>query len=75
MISDASDADLVWCDECGRGAPWKHPYRPTLRRRLIAPVVRVLDVLTEPLISASVALRGWADAPHRATYEKQRWGK
>ena len=65
--------DIIWCDECGCGHPWKVDKRkPTLRRRLIAPLQRAIGALRDPLTALSVALYDWADKPHRAAYKKVR---
>jgi len=32
-----NDNDPVWCDGCGRWAPWKHEPRENSRRRLLRP--------------------------------------
>lgn len=65
--------DILWCDECGCGHPWKASKRkPTLRRRLVAPIDRVLCAVKRPLSVLSQALYDWADKPHREAYKKIR---
>jgi hypothetical protein len=68
MKMEKSD-DVIWCDECGRGLPWKHKRQTTPRRRLVEPLRRSLHALATPLLRLAEALVVWADKPERAAYE------
>ena len=61
--------DLVWCDECGAGMPWKHAARPrSLRRWLVLPLTNALGDVINLASAAHAALLRWADRPERQRY-------
>jgi hypothetical protein len=64
--------DVLWCEECGVGLPWPHKKRTTSRRRIIAPLARMLWDVSRPLSIAAQALYNWADKPELKIYEAKR---
>lgn len=53
------DDELMWCEDCGRLVPYRHPHRPTAR-------ARVASVLLRGLLRARVVVERFRDAgkPH-----------